>query len=175
MGFRHGAVATFAACLFAVAAAAAPARAATPSACYGGDEAAVVCLVNQARASMGLRELRAHPLLTDAAERYAHRMAREGFFSHDDPDGAGPAERVLASGYGSRRADRSWTAGEALGRGSGALAGPQALVFSWLASPGHRKILLARHYRHVGVGIADHAARFGELSERTYVFYAGRR
>ena len=175
MGFRHGAVATVAACLFAVAAGAAPAPAATPGACHGSDEAAVVCIVNQARASMGLRELRVHPLLTGAAERYAHRMAREGFFSHQDSEGAGPAERMLASGYGSRRADRSWTAGEALGRATGALAGPQALVFGWLASPGHRKILLGRGYKHVGVGIADHAPALGELAERTYVLYAGRR
>lgn len=173
MGFRHGAVAMFAACLIAVAAA--PAQAAAPSACHGGDEAAVVCIVNQARASLGLRELRPHALLNDAAERYAQRMAREGFFAHYDPEGDGPAERVLASGYGSRRADRSWTAGEALGQGSGALAGPQAMVFSWLASPGHRKILLGRGYRHVGVGIADHQAQAGELPERTYVFYGGRR
>ena len=171
MGIRHGAVALIAACLLT----AAPAQAETPAACGGDDEAAVVCIVNQARASLGLRELRAHPLLTGAAERYAQRMAREGFFSHHDPQGDGPAERVLAGGYGSRRADRPWTAGEALGRATGALAGPQALVFGWLASPGHRKILLGRGYKHVGVGIADHAPAVGELAERTYVLYAGRR
>ncbi len=172
MGIRHGAVALIAACLLA---AAGPAHAETPAACNGDDEAAVVCIVNQARASLGLRELRAHPLLTDAAERYARRMAREGFFSHYDPEGDGPAERMLASRYGSRRADRSWTAGEALGQGSGALSRPQALVFSWLASPSHRRILLGRTYKHVGIGIADHDAALGELSERTYVLYAGRR
>lgn len=171
MGIRHGAVALIAACLLT----AAPAHAETPAACGGNDEAAVVCIVNQARASLGLRELRAHPLLTAAAERYAQRMAKEGFFSHFDPEGDGPAERALASGYGTRRADRPWTAGEALGQATGALAGPQALVFSWLASPSHRKIVLGRGYKHVGVGIADHAPALGELAERTYVLYAGRR
>ena len=171
MGIRHGAVALVAACLLT----AAPAEAEIPAACGGDDEAAVVCIVNQARASLGLRELRAHPLLDDAAGRYARRMAREGFFAHEDPEGRGPAERVLASGYGSRRSERPWTAGEALGQATGALAGPQALVFSWLASPGHRRILLGRGYKHAGAGIADHAAVPGDLPERTFVFLAGRR
>ena len=171
MGIRPGAVALVAAYLLT----AAPARAETPAACAGDDEAALVCIVNQARAAIGLRELRPHPLLTDAAGRYARRMAREGFFAHLDPEGHGPAERVLASGYGSRRSDRSWKAGEALGQASGALAGPRVLVFSWLASPGHRRILLGRGFKHVGVGIAERAPALGELPERTYVFLAGRR
>ena len=173
MGFRHGAVATVAACLLA--ASAAPARADAPDACSGDGEAAVVCLVNEARASLGLRELRRHRLLATAAGRYARRMAGVAFFSHHDPDGAGPAERMLACGYGSRRARRPWTASEALGQGSGALATPQALVFSWLASRPHRRILLGRGYRHVGVGIADRAGTVGALTERTSLLYAGRR
>lgn len=159
------------ACLFTTASA----QAQAPAECAGTDEAAVVCIVNQARASMGLRELRANHLLADAAERYARRMVREGFFSHEDPEGNGPAERLLAAGYGSRRSDRSWTAGEALGSGTGVLASPQALVYSWLASPPHRKILLGKAFKEVGVGIVDHPAELGELPERTYVFYAGKR
>jgi uncharacterized protein YkwD len=172
MKFRHGAVALIAACLFT---GAETAQADVSAACGGQDEAAVVCLVNAARASLGLRELRVHPLMADAAERYARRMARDGFFDHFDPQGAGPAERLLASGYGSRRADRSWTAGEALGQATGAYADPKTIVYSWLASSGHRKILLGRRYKHVGVGIAEAAVGLGELPERTYVFYAGRR
>ena len=173
MGIRHGAVALIAACLLA--AAASPAHAETPAACAGQDAAAVLCIVNQARASLGLRELRAHPLLDLAAERYARRMAREGFFSHQDPEGNGPAERVLAAGYGSRRADRPWTAAEALGLGSAALASPQALVLTWLASPGHRKVLLGRQYKHAGVGIAESPAGPGGIRDRAFVFYSGRR
>jgi uncharacterized protein YkwD len=150
-----------------------PASAETPAACLGDDEAAAVCLVNQARASQGLRELVTHPLLTQAAEGYARRMSTEGFFSHEDPRGDGPAERMLASRYGTRRADRPWSAGEALGQGTGAYNTPSAIVLGWLTSPSHRAIVLGKSWRHIGIGIVDRPGELGELPERTYVLYAG--
>jgi uncharacterized protein YkwD len=143
---------------------AAPAHADVPAACMGGDEAAVACLVNEARESVGLRRLRYNADLTEAAQRYARRMAVEDFFSHVDPQGDGPAER-LVDGYGSRFPDRSWSAGEALAAGTGAWDTPQGVVYSWLASPSHRRILLGRSWKHFGIGI----------SGGSYVFYAGRR
>lgn len=168
---RLEAVALVAAFLFT----AAPAVAAPPPACYGDGAPATTCLVNEARAAMGLRELRPHRRLKAAASDYAERMAREGFFAHDDPRGRGPTERMLAAAYGSRRADRVWSAGETLGRGTGVLAAPHTIVYGWLASPSHRRILLGRSFKHVGVGIAEPPRELGRLPQRTYVLYAGTR
>jgi uncharacterized protein YkwD len=44
--------------------------------------------------------------------------------------------------------------GETIAWGSGARATPALIVHSWLASPGHRAILLDGRYKDLGVGIA---------------------
>lgn len=170
MGIRHGAIALLAAWMLT----AGTARAQdVPAACHGDGAAAVACIVNEGRAAMGLRKLRTHPILTAAAQRYAERMAREGFFSHTDPEGNGPLDRLVAAGYGERRRGRRWRAGEVLGRGTQVLATPQALAFSWFSSPRHRRVVLDRRFRHVGVGVAVVPAPLGALPERRYVLYAG--
>ena len=171
MGIRQGALTLLTAWLLT----AGTARAEVPAACLGDDAAAVACIVNEGRASLGLRELRTHPILTRAAERYAQRMAREGFFSHTDPQGDGPLDRLVAAGYGERRRGRRWHAGEVLGRGTQVLASPVALAFSWFSSPRHRRVVLDRRFRHVGVGVAVVSGGLGEFPERRYVLYAGRR
>ena len=173
MGIRRGALALLA--TWTVTAAPAHAQVDVPDACYGEDAAAVVCILNEGRASLGLRKLRAHPILTSAADRYARRMAREGFFSHVDPEGNGPIDRLVAAGYGERSRGRRWKAGEVIGRGTQVLSTPQAMAFMWLASPRHRRVVLARSYRHVGVGIATVPGPVGAIPEKRYVLYAGRR
>ena len=170
MGIRRGALTLVAAWTLT----AAPAHAQAPAACYGDGAAAVACILNEGRASLGLRRLRTHPVLASAAERYARRMAREGFFSHVDPAGNGPLDRLVAAGYGDRRDGRSWKAGEVLARGTQELATPQAVAFMWLASARHRRVVLGR-YRHVGVGIATVPGATGGFPEKRYVLYAARR
>ena len=146
-----------------------------PDACYGDGAAAVICIVNEGRQSLGLRKLRTHPVLTEAAERYARQMVREDFFSHVDPEGNGPTDRLVEAGYGERRQGDSWRAGEVLGSGTQVLSTPQAMAFMWLASPSHRRIVLGRRYRHVGAGIATVLSPDGGFPEQRYVLYAGRR
>lgn len=171
MGFRLGALALVAAWTLTGTPAA---QAQVPDACYGDDAAAVACILNEGRASLGLKRLRAHAILTEAAQRYAQRMAREGFFSHVDPQGNGPIDRLVAAGYGKRRSGRRWKAGEALGYGTQELSSPVALLSQWLASPPHRRVVLGR-YKHVGVGVATAQAPLGGFPVRVYVLYAGRR
>lgn len=173
MGIRLGALALLAA--WTLTAAPANAQAADiPDACYGDDAAAVVCIINEGRASLGLRRLHTHAILTRAAERYALRMANEDFFSHVDPEGNGPIDRLVAAGYGKRSTGRRWKAGEVLGRGTQELATPQALAWMWLASPRHRRVVLG-DFTHVGVGIATVPGPAGGFPEKRYVLYAARR
>jgi uncharacterized protein YkwD len=101
-------------------------------------------------------------------------MAEEDFFSHTDPQGNGPIDRLVAAGYGERRTGRRWKAGEVIGRGTQELSTPQGLAWMWLASPRHRKVVLG-DFRHVGVGIATVPGPVGAFPEKRYVLYAARR
>ncbi len=114
--------------------------------------ASLVCLVNAMRRAAGVPRLRVDRRLERAAGGYAVAMRDGGFFSHVSPLGAGPAERVVASGYARR--DRRWRVGENLAWGSGALATPAAVITGWMTSPPHRANVLDRRFRHLGLGLA---------------------
>ena len=114
--------------------------------------AAVACLVNRARARRGLPRLRANARLARAAAAHASAMVHGGFFAHTTPGGATVAQRLSASGY--IRAGRPWSVGETLACGTGRLATAASVVRAWLRSPGHRRVLLSRRFREVGIGVA---------------------
>ena len=113
---------------------------------------AVICLVNADRARHGLHALRGDRDLRQAARRHSRNMVRRGFFSHVNPRGASLGERLRRSGY--LRANQTRHVGEALAWGRGTPATPAAIVAEWIASPPHRRILLGRDFREVGVGVA---------------------
>ena len=109
---------------------------------------AVVCEINRVRRGRGLAPVRAHRGLTRMAGSYARAMVARGFFSHTTPAGTTLGARLRAAGY------RGRSAGEVLAWGEGRYASPRAAVRSWLHSPPHRRVLLGRSYRDVGVGVA---------------------
>jgi uncharacterized protein YkwD len=109
---------------------------------------AVVCEINRVRGRRGLPPVSVDARLTRTAGRFAHAMVSRGFFSHVGPGGATLQERLQAAGY------RGRSAGEVLAWGQGRYATPRAAVRSWLHSPPHRRVLLGRDYRGVGVGVA---------------------
>ena len=114
---------------------------------------AVFCEVNSMRASHKLRRLRHNRRLTQAALRHARDMLRRRYFSHRSPEGTTVTTRVRRAGYGAHREDVF--AGEVLGLGfvgtPWALT-PRGLVRKWLASPSHRRVLVSRRYRELGIG-----------------------
>ena len=73
------------------------------------------------------------------------------------PSGDTLVDRLLGAGY--MRRDANWTVGENLAWGTGSLATPAAIMRAWMASPGHRDILLRRSYREIGIGIASACQR----------------
>lgn len=89
-------------------------------------------LVNQERHKHRLGPLRRSALLRQTARWKARRITRSGVFAHD------------ASIHGARRF--AW-AGEVLAQGQ---TSPEQVVRAWLASPGHRAILLSPQARRVG-------------------------
>jgi uncharacterized protein YkwD len=109
--------------------------------------AASLCLMNVERKRRHLRALRANTALRGAAAGHARTLVAQHVFAHGDVLG-----RILRSGYLKRFGN--WHVGENLGWGWGGGASPRALVRSWMRSPSHRRNILSRQFRDVGVAAA---------------------
>ena len=107
--------------------------------------------MNAARATHGVAPLRADARLARAARGHSRDMVAHGYFEHVTPGGLGLRERVGRTGWTRHRP--RWRLAENIGWGTGILATPQAIVDAWLASPAHRRILLSRGLRVVGIGV----------------------
>ncbi|MBV7697850.1 sigma-70 family RNA polymerase sigma factor [Streptomyces sp. TRM70350] len=106
--------------------------------------AQVVALVNKERAAAGCDPLTEDPQLNRAAQGHSDDMAARDFFDHTNPDGADPGQRTTAAGY-------NWsTYGENIARGQQT---PEAVMDSWMNSPGHRANILNCSFKDIGVGI----------------------
>lgn len=116
----------------------------------GDLRAAVVCLMNLARHRAHLPAIREQHQLTDVAQSHSDQMVAGGFFSHTNPDGSQPWDRVGRAGF-------RWSAvGETISTG---FATPASAVSGWLASTEHCRILLSPSYRDVGIGVAPRPVR----------------
>ena len=115
-----------------------------------GNDAAVQQQVldatNAERAANGCPPLRLDPLLNQAADGHSEDMAARGYFSHSDPEGRGPGDRINAIGY----PHRSWGENIAAGYGSA-----QAAVNGWMNSSGHRANILNCAFDEIGIGYAE--------------------
>jgi uncharacterized protein YkwD len=116
-------------------------RLASPSAAA----ADVLAAINATRQAHGLKALRVASGLVRAARVHAGAMASSGFFSHSSRDGTSPAARI-------RRYYRGSLVGETMLWRSPGVSADQALQM-WLDSPPHRKILMSRSFREIGIGI----------------------
>ena len=118
------------------------------------DEAreAVVCLMNERRRKQGVRRLRIDERLQSAAQAHSDSMNFDDYFAHTSPAGGSPLGRIRNSGY--LAGAQSWGIAENIRWGVGWQATPTTAVKAWMASPGHRRAMLSRSYRHVGVGVA---------------------
>ncbi|MFG2619228.1 CAP domain-containing protein [Streptomyces sp. NPDC048507] len=107
------------------------------------EEAAVLTLVNQARAQAGCVPVRANPPLAALAGAFSKDMAVRGFFDHTDPDGNTPWKRADNAGIGG-------LGGENIARGQGDAA---SVMDAWMKSPGHKANILNCEFRTLGVGV----------------------
>jgi RNA polymerase sigma factor (sigma-70 family) len=109
-----------------------------------GDVAQVVALVNKERSAAGCGPVAEDPLLNKAALGHSEDMDARDFFDHTNPDGAEPGQRITAAGY-------TWsTYGENIAQGQQT---PQAVMESWMNSPGHRANILNCSFKDIGVGV----------------------
>jgi uncharacterized protein YkwD len=105
-----------------------------------------VRLVNEHRVERGLSALEWHPDVTAAALDHSQDMQQRGFFSHNDPDGNTPWDRLQARGV-------TYTgAAENIARGQ--TTGDQVLQ-DWLESEDHRTNIENGNYTHHGLGYVE--------------------
>jgi uncharacterized protein YkwD len=99
-------------------------------------------MVNRERTKRGLHLLKMDPKLQAVARAYSRDMLARGYFSHVNPEGKTPDQRMRAGG-----ARFTWS-GENL-----ALAPSVQIAHKGLMeSPGHRANILMPEYRKVGIG-----------------------
>ncbi len=115
---------------------------------------ATLCLLNVERTSRGLGRLTSERQLRKAAQRYSVKMVRERFFDHVSPAGSTLTSRVRGGTSYLRGRVSSWSLGENLAWGSDDFATPSKIVRSWMNSPGHRRNILNRRFRQIGIGVA---------------------
>jgi uncharacterized protein YkwD len=106
------------------------------------------CLLNDARRQHGLRPLRHSRALDRAAELRAAAIRRCDDFSHT-PCGRSFGSVYAASGYSLA----THSVAENLAWGTGSLASATDTLRSWISSPEHRRNLLGRDWRKMGVAV----------------------
>jgi uncharacterized protein YkwD len=133
---------------------------------------AVRCLVNSQRASHGLHSLRASAQLNAAADRHSADMVARGYFAHVTPEGKSVAARVRETGY--LGGSNDWALGEDIGWGTSTLSTAAAIVDAWMHSPPHRRVILDRDFRQIGVGVAPGVPVPGQAADgATFVIDLG--
>lgn len=98
-------------------------------------ERALRTLTNEFRAANGMGPLRASARLTRAARRHSVRMAREDFFGHSSAGGGFP-----------------WARSRAAGENLALAESPEVAMELLKGSSTHRRTLLSRTYRRIGIG-----------------------
>jgi uncharacterized protein YkwD len=134
----------------AAAASAAPTARATTTSVASQLQFLVAAQINVVRRSYGRSRLTLSPQLTRAGQEHARQLALAGSFSHDWSDGS-PFGSWIKRFYPVGNA-RTWRAGENLAWSVQDVSARHA-VEMWLASPEHRRILLDKRWRQVGLGV----------------------
>jgi len=100
-------------------------------------------LMNADRAASGLPALKLNNKLTGLARDYAQDMINRNFFSHYNPEGQSPFDRMQQYGINYHYA------GENLAINSSVESAEKA----FMNSPGHRANILNENYSEIGIGV----------------------
>lgn len=107
------------------------------------DETKAFQLLNADRAANGLPALKVNMSLVRLAENYAQDMINRKYFSHYNPEGQSPFDRMKQAGISYRYA------GENLAINTNVTTAEKA----FMNSSGHRANILSPNYTEVGVGV----------------------
>ena len=85
-----------------------------------------------------------HAALRTAARGHSKDMATRNYFDHNNPEGKGPKERIMAAGW-----LNPGYSGENIAAGNGTSS---ATVNQWMKSPGHCENIMDKDFKYLGVG-----------------------
>ena len=100
-------------------------------------------LLNADRRANGLAALAWNPQLAELARDYGQDMLSRDFFSHDNPEGQSPFDRMRARGITFRYAGENLASNGSV----------EAAESAFMDSPGHRANILNSHFNKVGIGV----------------------
>ena len=119
----------------------------------------VLDLVNEKRCQAGLVPLALNPSLTNAAQTHSNRMVQMNFFGHDDPYNNSSAwTRIAAAGYTGTTLAENIAAGQTTA---------EAVFNAWWSSKGHKRNLMNRNFREMGLGYAQ-GSTYGHYWTQTF-------
>lgn len=117
-----------------------------PTGCGTAAEMEELALTNAAREAAGVAPLICDPDLTAVARAHSEDMCARDYFSHTNPDGDGPSDRVANAGLSHRGIGENIAAGN---------ASPAATHEQWMNSSGHRANIENGDYTRIGIGYAS--------------------
>jgi uncharacterized protein YkwD len=116
-------------------------------------EKRILFLTNRERAKKTLSPLTIHKELSRSAQKHAEDMAMNNFFDHINLHGVSPSDRIKNTLYlqefNDCNCNRSATVGENLAHNQ---QNPIRVVKDWMRSLEHRRNILKKDYKHLGVG-----------------------
>lgn len=106
----------------------------------------VYALINNYRTGKGFPAFSTNGTIQSIANLRANDMAQMGYASHNRPDGTSADYFWVADNYGIE------SGGEDVFGGSQGFT-PEAVVNSFIASPGHERLFVAEYNQYMGVGV----------------------
>jgi uncharacterized protein YkwD len=117
---------------------------------HSANESTMLRLINHARASRGLSTVKTVSSLDRAALLHSRDMIAHDYFSHTSRGGAQLVGRARSAGYPTNGS----SLGEVIALGSSSKGTPESMFRGWMSSSGHRRIVLTKRWRDVGLGCA---------------------
>jgi uncharacterized protein YkwD len=135
---------------------------------------AILCLLNEERASHGLPDFARSKKLQRAAQKHSARMSGSGCFDHQCPGEGDLVSRLGTVDYLFRSLSR-WICAENIAWGMTTAGTPRAIMDAWMKSDGHRANILNGDLRQVGVGFAKGSPTDGDAPAGMYTTDFGSR
>jgi uncharacterized protein YkwD len=115
----------------------------------------VLKLINAERTKRSLKALTWNDQLANSARYHANDMLRDEYFNHDSYD---KINKQLKKVCGTFDRIKKFLSKEIMARSENIGAGqenPKAIVKSWMNSPGHKKNILDKEARYIGIGYVN--------------------
>lgn len=114
-------------------------------------ENSIFCLLNKERTKRGLKRLHLNQNLGTSSRFQSRDMEKRNYFEHERRGGPTLTQRIRRTGYLDNVS--AWSIGENIAWGTSEFATPKSLVNAWMHSTGHRRNILRKAFKDVGVGL----------------------